>query len=459
MKIIALIKAALKKQFMTASEKEAIKKGYAALDAEEKGIIADEYKSAMTLKVKEEAPEKKEEEEDEEEEDDESAAETEKMIKTLLVKATAEVTEKTQKQVKEWLDENKELMEKSAGLYNKEVKKDRSKMNEYLRELAKSIVNGDESAALKLKELSTDSSGSPYGGYVVDSELSAEIRHLMTEYGVARREMTALQLSKGSYKANNLATDVSVYWGAEQAKMLASEIVLGQETLELVKLYAIVTLTSELIEDGEVDLFSFITGRVAEGFARAEDTAFFNGDGSASNGGFTGILQASDVNVVNMTGSAFADISPDDCLDMQDATPQAALKNGKYFGHRTIRSLLRKFKDDQGQYIYQAPAEKQPAMLWDKPFIDVEAMPSKTATAETTGFLIFGDLRLACILGYKGAMSAKRFDAGTVRNVADDDDINLITQDSEAIRITQRSGYIRILPKALTVLKTAAASA
>ncbi len=454
MNVIRLIREAIKRGFFTSAEEKAnIKSAYAGLEAEDKEVIADDYKKAIALKVK------TEDEEGDKDEDEEKEEETKSMLKTLLKSVKDEVISETQSQVKEWLKEQKELAAAGAGVYNKEVKKDRQKTNDYLRSLAKSLLNGDSDADMKLKELSTDSSGSPYGGYVVDSELSAEIRHLMTEYGVARREMTALQLSKNSYKANQLATDITVYWGTEGGSMLSTEMVLGQEELSLVKLYAIVSLTSELIEDSEIDLFGFISGRVAEGFARAEDEAFFIGDGTGTYGSFTGLLNATDGNTVTMTGTTFASVTADDFLDMQDATPQAALRNGKYYMHRSIRNLLRKLKDDQNNYIYQKPAENKPATLWDKPIIEVEAMPVASSTAANKAFVLFGDLKLACILGYKGAMNAKRFDAGTVRNVANNSDLNLITTDREAIRITERVGYIRILPTAVTKLKTAAVSA
>jgi len=85
----------------------------------------------------------------------------------------------------------------------------------------------------------------------------------------------------------------------------------------------------------------------------------------------------------------------------------------------------------------------------------VEAMPSISDSATDSGFVIYGDLKRGCIFGNKGAVSAKRFDAGVVTQVGDTStDINLITSDREAIRWTERVGYIRILPTAMTVLKT-----
>jgi HK97 family phage major capsid protein len=443
MNLIKLIKSIIKAGFITKAQKDEIKKGYEALDEDDKEIIAADYKSALAL-----PSEKK----SDEPEDDEITNELKKLLGGVKDEVLSEVKEK----VNSWLKEQKELMEKKVGVYNEDVQEKRKSMNIKIRGLAEAVLRGDET---KLKEMSTDSSGSPYAGYVVDSELSAEIRHLITEYGVARREMLALQLQKNSYKANNLATDMTVYWVDEEAAISSSQVVLGQETLELKKLASIVSMTSELLEDQEIDLASFITSRVAEGMAKKEDEAFFKGDGTSTYGSFTGLLNNTSVNEVTMTGTTFASVDADDLIDMKDATPAGALANAKYYLHRSIMSYIRKLKDDNNQYIYQAPSQAGPGTIWGDPIVLVEAMPTSADTAVETSFVLYGDLKKACILGYKGAINAKRFDAGVVRNVAGNADVNLITSDREAIRFTERVGFITILPTAVTKLTTAAASA
>lgn len=395
--------------------------------------------------------------------DEPGDADVEKGVKALFDRHAERVEKSVKDSVKEYMDEQRELMEKKAGVYHPDLKGKRKKLNDTLRDMAQCLLIGDEH---KLKEMTSDSTGSPYAGYTIDSELSAEIRHLITEYGVARREMTALQLSKGDYKANNLATDITVYWVDEGAVISSSQAVLGQETLTLKKLGVIVSLTAELLEDTEIDFVSFLGTRVAEGFAQAEDEAFFKGDGTSTYGSFTGLLSASGTNTVTMTGTTFASISAEDLIDMIDETPAGALRNAKYYYHRTIKSYIRKLRadavsagDGAGEFIYQAPSAQGPATIWGYPEVLVEAMPSKTDTAAATGFVLFGDIRKAAILGYNGAIKMSRFNAGVVKNVAGDADINLITTDREAVRWTERVGYIVIIPTAVTVLKTAAASA
>ncbi len=388
----------------------------------------------------------------------EENVEVEKMLKSLMSSTKSEISAELKTDLKAFMAEQKELMEKKAGLYAPEVKEKRKDVNMLFKATCEALATKDDA---KLKEMTTDASGTPYAGYTVDSELSAEIRHLITEYGVARREMTTIQLSKGEYKANNLVTDPTLYWVDEGAAIRSTEVVLGQESLTLKKLGAIVALTRELIEDGEVDLFAFVAGRLAEGFAKAEDSAFFTGAGSedSANGGFTGVLNNANVNEYVMTSASIVNLTAEDILGMIDKTPSSVLGNSKVTLNRTIMSLVRKLRSTDGIYLYQAPSVSGPETLWGYPIQYSEAFPSISDDDEDTPFILFGDLKKACIFGYKGGIVADTFNGGTIRNVANNADINLITTDRTAIRWIERIGYITILPKALTVLKTGETSA
>jgi HK97 family phage major capsid protein len=388
--------------------------------------------------------------EDEKVEETKEEAEVAEAIEKAISKSVKSIEANVKGEVKAFMEKQAELSEKKAGMYNPEIKADRKLLNEQCRKLIKTVL---------CKEMSTDVQGSPYAGYTVTFELSAEIRHLITNYGIARQEMLAIQLSKNSYKANDLVTDLSVFWVDEGDVIGSTQTVLGQSELVLNKLATIVSMTDELLEDEEIDLASFLTERVAEGFAKQEDLAFFAGDGTTPFGSFTGLLNNSSLNKVTLAGTTIEGLTADDLLDMVDATPQGALANGKFYMHRSILSIVRKLKaSDSGVYIYQAPSAGNVQTIWNYPVVLVEAMPSVADDADNTGFVLFGDMKKACILGYKGAINVKQFDAGVIRNIDDNADINLITTDRQAIRWVERVGYIAILPKAMTRLLTKTSS-
>lgn len=442
------MKSLMVKGFATPSEKSSVRAQLKELEAGDQEVVKDEVEAVEALP--ESAPVK-------EGEEAELKDNIEKMFKSATAGMKAGIVAELKSEVDAYFKSQKEAMDKKAGAFNGDVKIARKDINLFLKKYSQALLDND---VVALKEMTTDSANSPYAGFVTGRELSAEIRNLATTYGVARAEFATVQLSKNKYDANALVTDVTTYWVDQGAVIPSGQVVLGQESLELKKLGAIVTLTRELIEDEEIDLFSFIGTRVAQGFSQKEDKAFFTGAGAGdtANAEFTGALNAVGANEVVMTGDAFADLTADNLLDMQDKSPQYIAQTGKYYMHRSIRNILAKLKDLQGEYIYQKPTDNQPAMVWGKSIVEVEAMPSVADTGADTPFIIFGNLKISSILGYRGAISADRFNAGVVRNVANNADINLITTDREAIRWIERVGAITVFPEAITVLKTGSGS-
>jgi HK97 family phage major capsid protein len=443
MNFIKKLKALLAKGVATAEEKLALRKEFEELDADTQEVAKDDLEAVENLSEGEDVQE-----------------EVEKAIKSLFASEKGNIL----KEVQSILDEHKAKKEKQVGAYSPEAQKDakRKTVNKFLREGMLSVIKGNATEEFEAvrKEMTSDDSGTPFAGFITDDFLSAEIRHLQTEYGVAAREFTTVSFMQKSYKANNLATDVSVFWVDEAGSISSTQAVLGQKSLELKKLAAIVTLTRELLQEQEVDFVSFLGSRVAEGFAKAEDEAFFIGDGTSTYGSFTGLLEDTDVNEVTQASgdTSFDDITVEYLRSMQDATPQGALANAKYYMNRTILSKVRNLRENgaQGAFIYKSPQGNEPANIDGYPVVLVEAMPKGTDDAVDTSYVLFGDLRKATIRGIRGGIVADRFNAGAVRNVADNADINLITTDREAVRWISQVGYIAIIPTAVTRLTTAA---
>jgi len=372
-------------------------------------------------------------------------------VSKLLKKEVKKIREEEEKKLKKMFNQHKKNMAVKAGVYNEQVQEKRKELNEWTHKFFKALVANDYAT---LKDMGTGTGGA--GGYLLRNDFIGEVQHLMTEYGVARREMTFVNMSTKSLDLNNLATDIDAYWTDEGAAKTSDDITIGRVTLTLNKLAVITPMTDELLEDSEIDLVGLLTERIAEKMSQKEDEAFFNGDGTSSSGGFTGILQNGSVNVVTMAGTTFASMDADDLLDMQDSSPQAAVRNGKYYMHRSIESIVRKLKDTTGEYIYQKPTDKEPAQVWGKPIVKVEAMPTSAETAPNTAFVIFGDLKKCAWVGARGGMRVKLADQATVRNTADEADINLFEQDQTALRVVERVGFVVVIPTAATVLKTAA---
>ena len=427
--LLKFLKTLKAKGFALKSEKENVKALFKGLEDEEKEIVEDAVNEATALP----------------EDNPKDADDEQKALKTIKDFVGVEVETKVAKikselsqEVADFKAEQKELAKKNVGTGEKSVREARSKMNGYLRQLSKSVLEGDIAT---IKELTTGDAGAD----IVDSELSAEIRNLITEFGVARREFFTTQLSKNAYDANALTTDVAISWVDEAGVIPTVSVALTQTELKLKKLAAIAVISRELLDDEEIDLLSFIGQRVAEGFSKAEDTAFFNGGGTGTDGGFTGLLQVTAIPEVEIATKA--DITVEKVFELIDALPTGAHDGAKFYFHRTVLTQIRLLKDGDGRYIYQNPFEASGVpTLAGYPVVLVEALP--TFASADLGLALFGNLNKTAILGFKGGISLDRTNSAVVRNQANDGDINTFTTDREAIRWVTRVGYIVILPTA-----------
>ncbi len=121
-----------------------------------------------------------------------------------------------------------------------------------------------------------------------------------------------------------------------------------------------------------------------------EENAFLTGDGQGkpvgifvTSGG--GISSSRDV----ATGNAATYPTFDGLLEAQGAMKEGHLKFARWIFHRTARTLLRKLKDGEGQYIWQDSTQAgSPAVLLGNPVDISEFAPSTFTTGLYAGALV-----------------------------------------------------------------------
>jgi HK97 family phage major capsid protein len=384
-----------------------------------------------------------EEEEGEEEEggDDE---ETKAMLKSIL----KEQAEEIKAEVQEHLEKELEKKNKKAGIYSPEVqeKENRKEKNLRFKKLMKAVAIGDYNTA---KGIVTKDHTTAATSEIVDTEISFEILHLMEEYGAARQLFRTLALTKHNYKANELDSDVSVAWVDEGNSISSTSVTVTDNTLDLGKLAAIVTMTNELLEDSEVDLIGFITRRVAEQMAKAEDERFLAHDD-------TGLIYVADVSL-ELNSASLADETDvefaDKLLDLQGEVSKSVRDRGRYVMSWDMFAKVRKLRDDNNQPLFKHLSEEGPNTIHGKPVVISDVLPSPSdATTAGDPVLMFGDFERGCVLGYKGGIRIDRADSGVVNNN------NLFETDRQAVRFVQRSGWVQVLGGTVAVLTTKEAS-
>lgn len=331
--------------------------------------------------------------------------------------------------------------------------KETKKKGETTRSFLLALMDGDRARA---KALTTSESGSSpddaKAGLLIPDELRAEVLRLKeTQYGLARRDMFYLPFSGpgNSRVIPALGTSVSVKWTDEAGKKKSTQPKFSVVTQTLKKLAAIVPFTEEILEDSAIDLVALVGQLFAEAVAKEEDVQFFAGTGSP----WTGILNNGSVNSVTMLTGDADDNLADELLRLQDATPSGAQDGAKYYLHRTWLNKVRKLKDTNGQYIFQAPANGQPGTIWNKPYETSDAFPAVADTEVGDPFVLYANLKQAAVFGDKQQLRVKLLEEATITDTDDSTSINLAEQDMVALRVVERVGYVVALAAAATVLK------
>jgi len=309
-------------------------------------------------------------------------------------------------------------------------------------ELLKAVVRGDGIAARALSE-GVDTAG----GYLVPEEFRAEVIRVARQYGIARRLCRVLPVRRDALKVPKLTSSVTVYWPDEGAVITTSQPAFGLVTITPKKCAGITPITSELLEDADVDVLEFLTQIFGEAIAKEEDKQLLTGTGSP----ITGLLGSADVNVVTMAAgkTSFADVTADDLLALIDAVDSGTEEGAYFFFHKNILTHLRKLKDSNGNYILQRPADGKPGTLWGYPYITTDVMPSNSDDGAGVKFIAFGNLRYV-IFGDRKRMTVDVSKEATVGGQS------LFERDMQALRVTERIDIQIAVPTAFAVLQTAA---
>jgi HK97 family phage major capsid protein len=248
------------------------------------------------------------------------------------------------------------------------------------------IRRGDESGLRALEEKAFSTPVGADGGYLVPNETDTEIGRRLSVVSPLRALATVRQVSGHVLKKPFALAGLTTGWVAETgARTETATPALAELSFETMELYAMPAATQGLLDDAAVDIESWIASEVDIAFGEQEGTAFVSGNGTNRPRGFLGYT-----NVANgswswgnigylATGVAggFASTGPGDILiDAAYALKAGHRQNAHYLMNRTTQSAIRKFKDSQGNYLWQPPsAVGQPATLMGFPVAEAEDMP------------------------------------------------------------------------------------
>lgn len=291
------------------------------------------------------------------------------------------------------------------------------------------------------------------GSLVPDPEFIAEVERLTEDYGVVARLADIRRTDRDSVTMLSGTNTIQFTQTGEATAQNAQKLTYQAATVALNKYIATLVMTSEIVEDSAIDMFADATTEIARARARLFDELVFT---SSAYGLLTPAL--ADAYKTQTVGSAITDFDANDAMNARYKVASSARTNGRYFMHPTVWNLLRQSREGAGTgaYLFGGVGQSVTPNIDGVPVELVDVMPEVGAISANKAFAVYGDLSRIKV-HVKRLLETKVFDSGVVKD-AGGTDINLITQDSWAMRATLRAVPQTRFNGAFTIIGTGTVS-
>jgi len=259
-------------------------------------------------------------------------------------------------------------------------------------------MRSGETAGLRALEVKALAVGSnPDGGYTVPEEIERQIGARLAAVSPIRGIAGVRTISGNVYKKPFMISGPAVGWvGETDPRTETATPVLDSLSFPAMELYAMPAATATLLEDSAVNIDEWLAREVEQAFAVQEGQAFVVGDGNNKPKGFLSYTTVANSAwewgklgyIATGTAGAFPASDPSDVLiDLIYALKAGYRQNAVFVMNRKTQSVVRKFKDSGGSYLWQPPAAAGGrATLMTFPVIEAEDMPDIAANAYAIAF-------------------------------------------------------------------------
>jgi HK97 family phage major capsid protein len=277
------------------------------------------------------------------------------------------------------------------------------------------IRTGEASGLKRLEEKALSAGSGPDGGYLVPDTVEREVLRRLSGVSPIRAISSVRVISGGQYKRAFSTTGPATGWvGETAARPQTASPTLSEMSFPAMELYAMPAATQTLLDDAVVDIDRWIAEEVEAAFAEQESTAFVSGDGVNKPKGFLASDTVADedwewgrLGTVPTGGATFPASNPSDVLvNLIYALKAGYRQNASFVMNRKTQSAIRRFKDDNGAYLWAPPASAgQAATLMGFPVVEAEDMPD-IAAGECA--VAFGDFKRGYLIVDRAGMRVLR---------------------------------------------------
>jgi len=255
------------------------------------------------------------------------------------------------------------------------------------RELRAAIKNAPQASA-------TANTGTPSeGGYYTPVEWDRTVVDALKIVSPMRSIATVQSISTNSFtKVYNDRDAASGWVGETDARNPTASPNLASEQFDCGEIYAQPKATQRILDDGLIDIETWLANEVQTEFAYQEGLAFINGNGSNKPRGildYTGTSAHPWGPIETVKSGSASTLTTDGLLNLVYDLPSERTPNARFVMNRKTQGEVRKLKDGQNNYIWQPGLQQgQPAAILGFPVTEMAAMPDVAANAIP---VVFGD--------------------------------------------------------------------
>lgn len=227
------------------------------------------------------------------------------------------------------------------------------------------------------------------GGYTIPKGFVANLEMALLQFGGVRQVANVFRTESGNDLSWPTANDTG-----NSGELLTenTETAYLDATFGVVTFYAykfgskLVKVPSELLQDSAFDIAAVLGQMMGERIGRIEASYFTTGTGSSQP---HGIVTASTAGKTTASASA---ITAEEILDLvHSVDPAYRMQGCGFMFHDNILLALRKLKDGEGRYLWQAGmVAGEPDTLWGYPIYINQSMASSITNNAKT--MLFGQL-------------------------------------------------------------------
>lgn len=283
------------------------------------------------------------------------------------------------------------------------------------------------------------------GQIIIPEELDKEIERELPKVAIFRQLVNIRKTNSDRIRKRSM-NELTVGWGkletsSKKATDFESSLKPGDRYIYVQNLNGLTKIGVDELEDTDLQLQEYVGSSFALAAAAEEDRAVLLGKGNTEDEP-EGIL--TNENVPRHTTVGIDAVTADDLIDMYYKVPSQYRKNGTWVLPSYLEQTVRKFKNANGDYLWQAAlTQGTPNQLLGRP---VYTQDDFEAQAEGAEVAVFGDFKQGYTIVDKPGKSA-------VQRLNE----LYIEEDLIGFKFKKRTGGGVDKPKAFAILKVKAA--